>query len=490
MANPVSRRVGWLMGVLLAGCSSAQYIETEVIGKPRAVLGKFNTPFSNTFECSEVESLDNYSVFVTRDSRFFDVGCGRASEIRRNTDLANTEELAENVAKLRDRTKNIFDTINDRKCEEDDCVKKIVFFIHGGLATINTNIPRTAMLRAQMVKSGYNPVFINWRSGFLSSYWDHLWRLRQGVTSKWAKTTSLPYFASDLLKTVANVPWSWITEAYHAWNSVGKDYDYVEDEKYRPANVSLVSNDNKKNRRRMVRWWITSPAKVFTAPIVHTLGKPPWDVMRRRALTMSLNPHEDPESRPNEINIDSLGVIGKFFELFGQHIAASEEQGNRFELVLVGHSMGVITVNQLLSMKSELVFDKIVQMASADTVQATLGSVVPYLQQHQDAEYYGLHLHPNNEDREVKWGGVVPSGSLLVWIDNMYTTPATILERTAGRWDNMSKALALFPEERVHHKIFGRTNANAKSCDKGAICVPQKHSEFTEAAFWLPEFFE
>ena len=57
------------------------------------------------------------------------------------------------------------------------------------------------------------------------------------------------------------------------------------------------------------------------------------------------------------------------------------------------------------------------------------------------AEFYGLYLDPENEDRELNIGGLIPSGSLLTWIDNNFTTPATEIDRRAGRWSNMYQTL-------------------------------------------------
>ena len=90
---------------------------------------------------------------------------------------------------------------------------------------------------------------------------------------------------------------------------------------------------------------------------------------------------------------------------------------------------------------------------------------------------------------------VIGSGSLLVWIDNMFTTPHSITDRTAGRWDNMSRSLALMPmelQEVSSFKVFGRQNPNGDQiCNIGEIrdCAPQQHGDFSSARFWCPEFY-
>ena len=42
-----------------------------------------------------------------------------------------------------------------------------------------------------------------------------------------------------------------------------------------------------------------------------------------------------------------------------------------------------------------------------------------------------------NDAREMHVAGAVPSGSLLVWIDEMLEHPDTLLDRTVGQWSNM-----------------------------------------------------
>ncbi|MCW5200827.1 hypothetical protein VU07_03320 [Desulfobulbus sp. F4] len=67
-------------------------------------------------------------------------------------------------------------------------------------------------------------------------------------------------------------------------------------------------------------------------------------------------------------------------------------------------------------------------------------------------------LHPDNEDREEAWNSLVPSGSLLTWIDNMYTSPETVLDKRSGRWDNIKTAIQYLPKDakrNMHFKIFG-----------------------------------
>lgn len=83
-------------------------------------------------------------------------------------------------------------------------------------------------------------------------------------------------------------------------------------------------------------------------------------------------------------------------------------------ITLVGHSMGAIIVNNLLSVDATLKYNNIVHMASADSIANLFEYVLPYLSEHQGARFYSLSLHPENEVRESNALGTIPSGRLLV----------------------------------------------------------------------------
>ena len=66
-------------------------------------------------------------------------------------------------------------------------------------------------------------------------------------------------------------------------------------------------------------------------------------------------------------------------------------------------------------------------------------------------------LHPLNEALETHFAGSIPSGSLLVWIDEMLEHPDTRLDRTVGQWSNMQGGRHAFAPDvraRVRLKVF------------------------------------
>ena len=86
------------------------------------------------------------------------------------------------------------------------------------------------------------------------------------------------------------------------------------------------------------------------------------------------------------------------------------EENNPFELeiTLCGHSMGAIICNEIVSLFHDLNFEKIIHMASADSVRNFFQKTIPYLEDNEDSRFYGLSLDPENEDRELNIGGWSP----------------------------------------------------------------------------------
>lgn len=178
-------------------------------------------------------------------------------------------------------------------------------------------------------------------------------------------------------------------------------------------------------------------------------------------------------------------------------------------ITLVGHSMGAIVVDNIILQEPKLSYKNIVHLASADSVSNVFNVITTYIKhklkekkeceqnntlpsdkdcEKHSVRFYSLMLHPDNEDREEAWNGFVPSGSLLTWIDNMYTSPKTLMDRRSGRWDNIKKVIKFIPDDvanNMHFKIFGIKN---DECEKDKEClIPQKHGDFDEIALWREE---
>ena len=55
-----------------------------------------------------------------------------------------------------------------------------LIFVHGGLNTYNQSLSRVNEMTPQILAAHFYPLFVNWDSGLVSSYWEHLFLVRQG----------------------------------------------------------------------------------------------------------------------------------------------------------------------------------------------------------------------------------------------------------------------------------------------------------------------
>jgi hypothetical protein len=269
-----------------------------------------------------------------------------------------------------------------------------------------------------------------------------------------------------------------------------------------------LRNDPQYNISRNIRWILTSPAKAITTPFAYTMPKSAWDIMLRRTVTLFYTPDElqsyalqkaDADIKmekmsdtysalpANDIHLSELKPGSGALSVFLQKLY-NNEQLKSIPITLVGHSMGAIVVDNIILQEPRLNYKNIVHLASAASVSNVFSVITPYIkrkikEKEHSVGFYSLMLHPDNEDREEAWKGFVPSGSLLTWIDNMYTSPQTVMDKRSGRWDNIKKVIKFIPEEvkqNMHFKIFGIKEG--KSC-----LIPQEHGDFDEIPFWREE---
>lgn len=340
-----------------------------------------------------------------------------------------------------------------------------------------------------------------------------------------AKLTSPVYLLTDIASAIVNAPKSWLVTSEHSLDTVfgrTKKDAYLKDFSTGAHKVYFTGDSYSGGFNRLGRratWIATGPVKVVTTPFTYTLAKPAWDVMLRRTNTPFFTPEDlaipiDPVTKQKIHRVDiygkrGRGALNRFLDVLQRKF------GKRLRLTLIGHSMGAIIVNRMVGLSDDvprcfdaddsncshdhLPIDKIVHMASADSINSLFEKVLPYLKNHPQTKFYSLSLHPENEDRERNQVGMVPSGSLLVWIDNMYTTPETVLDKRSGRWENMERALPFIHHDlrsRMYFKIFG-LDKNGNSENGGAdengkpkrewLTSPQKHGDFDELRFWLED---
>ena len=159
---------------------------------------------------------------------------------------------------------------------------------------------------------------------------------------------------------------------------------------------------------------------------------------------------------------------------------------SKYEIVLVGHSMGVIVMNEAIRMYPNLPYRNIVYMAAACSIREFVESVVPFLMDHKKARFFNLCLHPIAEAGQIPYKliDLLPRGSLLEWIDNLFSAPHTLMDRRLGKWNNIMQATHVIPAE-----VRDQVTIKAFGVGKGRN-EPQKHGEFNEIEFWNDQVLE
>lgn len=401
---------------------------------------------------------------------------------------------SEQLKKEKDAFKVIIDGIKKFSRTHENGYKKVMIFVHGGLNSRHGSLERAIISAKIIEEQGIYPIFINWRSGIFSTLKDHYFRIRDGEISDTAVYTSPAYLIGDLAMTIGNTPIAWWKEGIHSLNSsFVKDYSHIIKDALAIKRIPVAfTGDGKQTTRplRGLQWILTSPFKLITTLIVFTLGTPAWDNMKRRTQTMFIRP-KDLNHAPVEIKAmnesydHGYGGAMNFIRYLKKNI-----DNKKIKITLIGHSMGGIIINNILRADPKLPIENIVYMASADNLQSYIDVTIPYVTKYHgenDVNVYSLHLHPENEDHEVRAYGLVPSGSLLVWIDSIFESPEYALQRTAGRWQNMRRVIALIPKRiktQFHFKIFGRNYSED--------IWPQEHGDFANCKFeyWNKSYWQ
>ncbi len=406
---------------------------------------------------------------------------------------------------------------------------RVMIFVHGGLNTLEDSIERAIDQYPTIKEDDVYPVFINWRSGPLTSYGDHLFRIRNGEVDKiHGGLTAAGYLATDILGIISEAPEAWVEQGADSYADTLLRNDNQE---FKPVmlGTELKVLHSKTSERPLLDstlkgtgWVVTALPKVITTPFLYSFGKPAWDIMNRRAHELlirscefydderSCNRSSQMASQLDELlknykveTLDDLkndpdkykklacqldadipvcsGALSVFLKKLRD--INCEEADCNYKFNLIGHSMGAIVISDVLQFFPDLKFDNIVFMGAAATSRNALIGLVPYMQKHTESNFYNLSLHPHAEDTERNWWGILPNGSLLTWIDSMYSLPENENDKTFGQWINARQSARYIPADiasRFHFRVFGFGKDE-----------PQKHGSFEdiENAYWNEQFW-
>ncbi len=314
---------------------------------------------------------------------------------------------------------------------------RILLFVHGGLNPYEVGLNRIEkMVKIQdgssgvLLGSSYYPLFIVWNSSLLSSWWDDLFLIRRGGPNPWwAIPTSPLVFMARIADGVLTAPVTYPYMAMDTWDSFTR---------------SVPEEDEKEDKRvlAVITYFGLLPVRPFLSPAVKAAGTPAWEIMKRRAdlaLARTLRRKDNPYARQ--------GAAYTFMQALKERISGTEERKAQWKtkdgqtgpvaFTLVGHSMGTLILDKILSLFSEIHFERIIYLASASSINGVETVVFPYLAKHGDTEFWSFSLSRGDEAREGL--GILERGSLLVWIDNYFERVRTPGQLRFGRYSNLEE---------------------------------------------------
>ncbi|MGJ8681662.1 hypothetical protein, partial [Paraglaciecola sp.] len=303
--------------------------------------------------------------------------------------------------------------------------RKILVSIHGGLNSISANVKRVEKHYNSALEDGYFPVFISWRSGAITTLYDRYFGVRNGVDrSKWVTIPSAPfYFVSDVLSGVAAIPESIWDQSANFYNSHKNNLSgfYEKDIQIRMRDFDLPDiyyTQRGKEKTPIeqvgygVRQLIPGVVRVISTPLIEGMADKAWGVMRRRAKTLvyrqqdltyrGVGQHFGGETISGELHQTiNCENNGKYFEKDGGNGIVAQlfraiSELEDIQITLVGHSMGAIIANDIVNVFPKLPFNRIIHMASADSIRNLMEKTRPYLIDNPSTQFYNLMLHPTN----------------------------------------------------------------------------------------------
>ncbi len=278
---------------------------------------------------------------------------------------------------------------------------------------------------------------------------------------------------------------------------------------------------------------ITQPTKIASLPLADGLATEAWNNMIRRTKTLFQPPEtydfprryrRDLFKNGNQVNQHAAVATWMARRPPTNHIAVrtiserktqlTQPDGTMFQFAkelenwttnrtlgpslqwhFFGHSMGTMVLNELFRVAPDIHAHEVTYMAAACSIRSFQESLVPYLRrQHilhtNDVHFHNLCLHRIRErDNSMDQVDLIPRGTLLNYIDDLFAQPATVTDRTLGAWENLVRALPDLPVDlrpQIHHVCF---DLEPHLWPFSHSQQPQDHSGFTaNYPFWEDDF--
>ncbi|MGE0742940.1 MAG: hypothetical protein AB7O98_16510 [Hyphomonadaceae bacterium] len=459
--------------------------------------------------------------------------------------------------------------IQARVAESGDEPVRLLIYAHGGMVFHEDAVLDAESLAPAMMADGYTPLFLIWTSDPFTSYGNRLCCVMDGHEEPiWQGYFAPVRVIGDLISGVGRAPEAYGKQflrfvdsllpgiSQRAYRLSGREYRT--DRAYLPAacesreaesasdgwnNASVIlplycdtddlNDDARPPGGREVAYYANLPVRAV-ATGAQGIGASAWDNMvRRTRMAFMASPEFVQQARylhdgvdcaaftrvgarasyaPTQAERDAeggrrreSGTFQRFFERLNCELSR-EPLAGRVEVHFYGHSMGAIVGDELLRRFPTMPYRRIVYMAAADSIRDFSNAALPIIEDpSREVEFFNLMLHPMAESREMHGYGVVPQGSLLEWIDEMFEGPRSPDDRRMGKWDNIRDAYQYFPPDampRMTFRVFAlqyetperfgsecQTMANPEDTEEPLMrCHPTEHGEFNQYSFWRERY--
>jgi pimeloyl-ACP methyl ester carboxylesterase len=213
---------------------------------------------------------------------------------------------------------------------------------------------------------------------------------------------------------------------------------------------------------------------VGTIPLLEGFGGPTWlavadqlvDVPGTQNATFQRVMQSVSKSRKTDMPTYNEGAVRTLLKVLRQPLVYQDgewkwgKNGVPVELTLVGHSMGSMVINRVLSLlegvhrTERTPVEHIVYLAPAAPVDELDRLAIPYVEQANVGKAAKLHptqlwlfeLNRRDETSEISWKktlGLLPRGSLLTWIDTFLERETTWGQSSSGRTWNLLTRMGL-----------------------------------------------
>lgn len=184
---------------------------------------------------------------------------------------------------------------------------KVLFFFHGGLNGSEDSLTRAVDLTETIKAQGIYPIFVNWNSSLVSTWWDHVAHVHKGLWQGDRYVAAVPYFMLvDEAKSIAEAPTAWAAEVRHtfpheqgAGATALQTYQTLVNEHTPNSTNTLVLNNlmdgslladdrtrweiRRAKAKLLYSWW----SKLLSPPlIIQAAGTGAWDMMQRRTAML------------------------------------------------------------------------------------------------------------------------------------------------------------------------------------------------------------